>query len=441
MKLQDCNFKTWIDNHDSDHSDISFRSLYPYNTFEQILFDKSLINEIQVINYAESDYKVILEKIELQENKRFRATFELQTNHEKNETKWSKRSWNERFQIVYTLKGKFITAFTKNEDSSKTFIKKFYKGNFERISNNKSEPVSNLLFKSLVSKLTESIFSEGEFGRMFVKESPGIRNLRIPTYLTKYVKRVPITFPVFSIERKIWLFYTYDEKDAHELAYLNCSQCEELYVIYSRPVYTKHHRCLHKGVHVLSLLEYIYIQSKSINSEYIEQVRFLQRNLELPITPNKKELRKEIHNKINKKYPIDENDLLEALAITKIMPLSKKDLRIFLASANLINSWLANQRINDKSNKLFRNMYYFKSYLAKATSAMISNNNYFESNLYIDNNLIMFEIEEYQYSFHSVPKTDTMKAYEQSLDNKEIIWSKKRLQPIASPIFQLEKST
>ena len=190
----------------------------------------------------------------------------------------------------------------------------------------------------------------------------------------------------------------------------------------------------------MSLLEYIYIQSKSINSEYIEQVRFLQRNLELPITPNKKELRKEIHNKINKKYPIDENDLLEALAITKIMPLSKKDLRIFLASANLINSWLANQRINDKSNKLFRNMYYFKSYLAKATSAMISNNNYFESNLYIDNNLIMFEIEEYQYSFHSVPKTDTMKAYEQSLDNIEIIWSKKRLQPIASPIFQLEKS-
>ena len=161
----------------------------------------------------------------------------------------------------------------------------------------------------------------------------------------------------------------------------------------------------------------------------------------MPITPNKKELRKEIHNKINKKYPIDENDLLEALAITKIMPLSKKDLRIFLASANLINSWLANQRINDKSNKLFRNMYYFKSYLAKATSAMISNNNYFESNLYIDNNLIMFEIEEYQYSFHSVPKTDTMKAYEQSLDNIEIIWSKKRLQPIASPIFQLEKST
>ena len=59
--------------------------------------------------------------------------------------------------------------------------------------------------------------------------------------------------------------------------------------------------------------------------------------------------------------------------------------------------------------------------------------------VYVAGELVMIKIRGFEFSFHNVPKNDIMKTYESSNLNTEIIWSQKRLQPIAILLFQLAK--
>lgn len=108
-----------------------------------------------------------------------------------------------------------------------------------------------------------------------------------------------------------------------------------------------------------------------------------------------------------------------------------------LTAVNLINAFLSQQRknksLNTKETNLFRIMYYFKTYLSEILSLRIEEKN-FSIPFFIKDDLIIVELFGFQFSFHNIPYNDTLIKYKTSLNNKEIIWCGKRLQPI-SPLL------
>jgi hypothetical protein len=133
-------------------------------------------------------------------------------------------------------------------------------------------------------------------------------------------------------------------------------------------------------------------------------------------------------------YEIDKSDLMEALGVMKIIPVDEFDTFYSLAAINLINAWISRKRVHDdktiQEQKLFKNMYYFKTYLSNIITDLITKQSNF-AKVYLKRDLAMVEILGFQFSFHHTPKNDTINSYEQNESNKEIIWTGKRLQPIA----------
>ena len=95
------------------------------------------------------------------------SLFKLSSKPKSNTQSWKNRNWDNRFQIVYSQNFDFITVFTKNEDPSKDYIKRFYKRNFQKLVTNKSIPLSDLLFRTLTSTLSEDLFGKGDYYKEF----------------------------------------------------------------------------------------------------------------------------------------------------------------------------------------------------------------------------------------------------------------------------------
>ena len=167
MKIRNCTFERWADNHTPEHKDRIFRELYPYNVFRRIDFSPSQIDQEQFVEFNNSEYYVKILNVEFQDNGRYRTTFQLKNVPKSKVQGWKSRTWNEKFQIVYSVDYEFITVFTKNEDSSKDYIKKFYKSNFQKITENKSLPISDLLFRTLISTLCDDLFKSGKYYQEF----------------------------------------------------------------------------------------------------------------------------------------------------------------------------------------------------------------------------------------------------------------------------------
>jgi hypothetical protein len=125
---------------------------------------------------------------------------------------------------------------------------------------------------------------------------------------------------------------------------------------------------------------------------------------------------------------------MEALGVMKIIPVDEFDTFYSLAAINLINAWISRKRVHDEKTiqeqKLFKNMYYFKTYLSNIITDLITKQSNF-AKVYLKKDVAMVEILGFQFSFHHTPKNDTINSYEQNERNKEIIWTGKRLQPIA----------
>jgi hypothetical protein len=439
MRLINCNYETWKSNHDEKHKDKIYRSLYPYTIFKQIDFDETKINTNQEIHVSYSKYLVNILQIELQGNSRYKATFFLKTEHNNFFTKWKYRTWEEKFQIIYTQNYEFVTVFTKNEDSSKRYLTSFFNGNFEKITINRSIPISELLFNSLASLLSENIFEHGDFDREFPVLSHGVRSLKIPKSFKKGRTKKEFVYPLFSINRDLWVFNAFTEEKAHKIAYFNCNQCKVLYVIYCNPVYTKHFRCNHENVFVVSLFEFSYIFKKEIDNVYSKQIRYLQNHLNDISSFNILELKSEIENPRFEEYEIHNSELLESLAIMKIYPTNNSDLLLYLSAMNLLNSWINRSRQKAKKMKLFRNMYFFKSYLADSILQILNNKSISDYRIYIEKDLIMIEIKEFQFSFHNVPMNDGLLNFLVSDNNIKFVWKGIRLQPISPLIYRLVK--
>lgn len=439
MRLKNLDFITWCKNHPEDHDSKWCRELYPYNVFSYINFSVAELNHEQKIEFNRIDYYVIILKIELQDNGRYRTTFNLSTKPTSKTQAWKKRIWDTTFQIVYTPIGEFITVFTKKEDPSKDFVTKFMRGNFDKISLNKSIPISELLFRTLLLHLSEENFPDGNHNHSFEFLNEGVRVL--PKFLEFKTQKLNFA-PIYSIERKLWICYSFTEEKAHRVAFFNANQCEKIIIIYCNPTYTRHHRCKYPNTDILSIYEFSNLLSPQLRIKYEPHIKFLQNHLNISRNFNLETLLLEIENPTKETYEIDKSDLMEALGVMKIIPVNKYDTFYSLAAVNLINAWIskkkAHNEITIKEQKLFRNMYYFKTYISNIISNLIIKESDFIK-VYIKKDLILTEILDFQFSFHNVPKNETINLFEQSEQNKEIVWSGKRLQPLASLILHYSR--
>ena len=395
MNIRDCNFEKWAENHSYDHKDRIFRELYPYSIFSKINFSEELLGEEQRIHFNGIDYYALIQKIELQESGRFRTLFKLYTSPTSNTKAWKNRNWNDKFQIVYSQSYSFITVFTKNEDPSKDIIKRFYKGRFQKIVANKSIPISDLIFRTLISTLSEDIFRKGIFYEEFQLLKDGYRKL--PKFKEFKIKQSNFFSPIFSQGRKLWVCHSFNEEKAHRIGFYNANQCDELYVVYCNPTYTRHHRCKYPNVHIVSIYEFVANNSEELEQKYIKQIRFLQNHLNEQEEYSGQELLQEINDPKSDYYEIYKSELMEALSIMRIIPKSNKQLFHYLTAMNLLNAWIGRAK-KEKKNKLFSDMYFFKSYLCKTMEELIENER-FGAKIYLEQELAIIELNGFQFSF------------------------------------------
>lgn len=441
MKLTNLTFDHWLKNHSTDHNDKWCRELYPFAVFRHIHFEQKQIGQEQKIEFYGILYYVTLIKIELQENGRYRTTFEISTFPKTKIQEWKQRKWNTTFQIVYTAQFEFITIFAKKEDPSKDYIVRFMKGSFQKINEDKSIPVSELLFRTLILHIAEEGFPGGKHSEQYEFTKKGVRDLsEHPQFERKNANHFS---PIYSIERDIWVCYSFTEEKAHRIAFYNANQCKRMLVVYCNPSYTKHHRCNYPDTEIISLYELSNSVSHTVRKKYEGQIRFLQNHLNNQEKFDIQSLLKEINHPSQETYEINKSDLMEAFGIIKIHPNNEEDLFHSLCAINLINAYLSRQRSNnhlkEKDNKLFRNMYYFKTYLSDILTQRIKSEN-FSTPFFISTNLIIIEIFGFQFSFHNIPLNDTLMEYTKSLNNKEIVWTEKRLQPIATLLLNYSRA-
>jgi hypothetical protein len=419
MKLKNLNFDQWLKNHSLDHSDKWCRELYPFNVFSLISFEESLINKEQILDFNSILYYVTLTKIELQDNGRYRTWFDISTFPKSKTQEWKQRKWNTTFQIVYSQKLEFITIFTKKEDPSKDYVVRFMKGNFEKINSEKSIPVSELLFRTLILHIVEEAFPGGKHNQEFELLREGVN--KRPEHQQFQRKKTNHFTPIYSIEKDLWICYSFTEEKAHRIAFYNANQCEKLLVVYCNPTYTRHHRCKYEGTEIISIYELSEKVSSDVRKKYERQIRFLQNHLNLPETININELTAEINQPKQEEYEIQKSDLMEAFGTMKILPKSETDFFHSLCCINLINAYLSRQRkgnkLLEKDSKLFRNMYSFKSYLSDILTERIKAKD-FTAPIYIEKSLIMVEANGFQFSFHNVPLNEALETFSKSNNNK-----------------------
>lgn len=435
MKIKNLNFQTWCKNHDDKHDAKWCREVYPWAVFNEINYDEQCIGINQEISLNGLVYSAKIIDTELQDNGRFKSTFELQTNPKSERKKWKERSWNNAFQIVYSQDGEFITVFTKKEDPSKDLVSKFMKGNFKRIVENKSIPISELLFKSLISYIVEEHYENAAYSQKFEMLPHGVRELQ-EHYQFKNKKMK--FYPLFSVGRELWITYSFNEEKAHRIAFYMANQCNHLIVVYCNPTYTRHHRCTYKDTEVISLYEFINKVSPIIRTKFEKQVKFLKNHLNIHTEYSAGLLLEEIKNPSISEYEILKSDIMEALSVMKIDVANAYDAFYFFAAMNLMNAWLNRKKKSEmlmrKEEKLFNNMYFFKTYVQKAITDLIINN-ITDVKMCFEKDLVIVEIFEFQFSFHNIPSNQIISEYIESNKNRLIEWSGKRLQPIAPLIL------
>ena len=102
---------------------------------------------------------------------------------------------------------------------------------------------------------------------------------------------------------------------------------------------------------------------------------------------------------------------MESLAIMKIFPSSNADLLLYISAMNLLNSWINRSLKKSSKIKLFRDMYFFKTYLGDAICSILLNDFITNYRLYVESDFLLIEIEQYQFSFHNVPVKDQLKIF------------------------------
>jgi hypothetical protein len=430
MLLKSLNFETWSKNHPTDHYDKWYRQLYPFDVLSRVNFSAQLIGKDQEIYFEDVLYRATIVKIDLQSNGRYKATVNLSTQIQEENLKWLRRAWATSFQVIYSIEYYFITVFTKKEDPSKEAVVNFMKGRFDKVTHTRSLPISEFLFRTLLLDIAEYNYPGGEVYSSFKYSMNGVRKLPMNDKFNNICENFQ---PLYALERKLWLCYSFNEEKAHRMAFYYSNQCEKLIVVYCNPTYTKHERCMYQDIDVISLFQFAKIKHQISTTKYEGQIRFLQNHLQQSDATSLEELKCEIDNPARKMYPIANNILMEALSIIKVIPENEYDFFYFLSCANLINAWLGRKRkmeqISLKDKKSLKDIYFFKTYVVNTISEWILNSK--SPDIFMDKEILYITSFDFQFSFHSIPITDILTKYLKNSIKSTSTWKGKRLQPIA----------
>ncbi|WP_196001948.1 hypothetical protein [Clostridium sp. 1001271B_151109_B4] len=109
---------------------------------------------------------------------------------------------------------------------------------------------------------------------------------------------------------------------------------------------------------------------------------------------------------------------------------NQKDCFKFLASANLLNSYVK----KDYAIEEIKKSYTFKNIISEVIEDIIINN-ISGVHMYYTKQVVYIEVNGYQFSFHNVKETDIIREYKYSRKNIKQEWKEIRLQQIAVSIF------
>ena len=324
--------------------------------------------------------------------------------------------------------------FTKKRDPSKILVAKFMKGQFDKIVESKSVPVSELLYRSLISELTDQNYLGLDHYESFDVVRGGVRKTENGSY--RFFKDTSFS-PLFSLGRDLWIIHAFNEDKAHRLALTFSGQCKNMIAIYCNPTYTRHHRCHDKCVRVLSLYEYADSISPSLRLKYDFQIKLLHNYLNSAKLDSAEAIIQRISSMSTTDLEIEDPDIREALAVMRITVTSKYDAFYFFAAMNLLNAW-SSRGAKKMVRKLFTNRYYFKDYVGEKIVHILEHR-IEEVDICLDGDFAMISVMGFQFSFHYLPMNEKLSFYWSKGGNGYQEWSGIKLQPIAPLVFRLAK--
>jgi hypothetical protein len=361
--------------------------------------------------------------------------------------------WDAIFSLVFDpITFEFITVFPSKDHPLKSSVKQFMYGRLEKLSSNRH---SRLLYaRTLMSFVTTELFPELEYLRYYNI----LDDYKPPKPLKKGLKPASRpAIPMFSNGRKFWIYFCWEESTAHRFGLLYATQCDRMLIVYAIPVYTKHHRCEHRGVEILSLSEYVDRLRYPIRAIFDRQLWYIREGF----LPNQDQelIWNPTGSEIKELTPIRPEELRESMSIRELTLENENDVAYILSAYNLINAWVA--RIKDDKvfrdrEGLFKELYSFKNRLsaaiARLTLIKIPN-----VRIFIDTstskNTTYITVKGVQFSFHYITLKNIMIKYEKSKENPQVIkgdyledyskcsdnqfqeWTGYRLQPIASLVL------
>lgn len=428
MRARDLSFETWCQNHPDAHETKWCRELYPWHVFAQLEYSEDLIGIAQELLFDGVKYTGTLTRTFLGPNERLNHLVRLTTRPLTSSAEWESRRWDDLFHLVTSADNHFITLYTEKRDPSKVLVSTFMGADFRTIESVKSIPVSQLLFRSLVSYAAEEFF--GQLGHFvsFEYVSDGVRTLpRHPQYQPTEAAFAPLR----SKDRDIWVLCAFREEKAHRLAFYHAAQCRRLIVVYCIPTFSPHHRCEYPDVQVVSLLSFV----RSANSRFVDHARVLMNHLSAePISENRigvAELERRIKSYCGQPMPILASQIREAKAALELEATQIGEVAYFFACANLVNAALTHRYGGaSETRRLAKNVYTFKKRVWE-TMLRLKDMQIAGLGMYVSSDGPAYvTVESIQFSFQGVPPAlrEGFRTWE---GNAYQDWSGLRLQPIA----------
>ncbi len=437
MEVSSIDFNTWCKNHAQDHDAKWCRELYPWEVFQRIDYDHSTLNTQQTIVVANEACTATIEKCYVAENERLNYLIRLSSIQSSKRQQWNQRAWNDLFHLVADPSGYFITLYTKKRDPSKVLLRKFLSSRLADIESVRSLPISSLLFRSLISYAAHDSYEGLQRFKSFPvlpsiveRKTRQIQPLRRDTYE-----------PFLSKDRDLWVISSFTEEKAHRQALRIAGQAKKLIAVFCHPTFTRHHRCVDQSSNVVSLSEFLRMLSPAIHRRYIQQARFLINHLRQEPNESGKPLTSDaIFNIIEaqkKPMPIHTSELREAKAGLGMIVTTTGNAAYVCACANLLNAAL-NQRLKtyNGSLKLAKEVYSFKAIFGRAIEDIIWRSPP-DVRVYVERDgLVYIIVRGLQFSFHAIPRTSMISAYECSEQNAPQAWAELRLQPMAPLVLK-----
>ena len=110
---------------------------------------------------------------------------------------------------------RFHNSFHKEKKTFKgLLIIEFMKGNYQKITDAKSLPISELLFRTLILHLAEENYPNGENNRKYKTGPEGVIDL---TEHKQFKKKKSEFAPIYSQDRDLWICYSFTEEKAHRI--------------------------------------------------------------------------------------------------------------------------------------------------------------------------------------------------------------------------------